>query len=174
MAPGLPGHAAQPTSLSRVRRLELDSSKSQVIFAGSSSIHPLVSKTSDLTGYLEINRDTLAHGELVVNAATLKSSNPLVDRETRRRLNTKRYPHISGTLTSAKKSGQVYQCTGEVNLIGQSIDVEGTLEMRQTEDGVQIQGSATFDIRQWGFEPPKILTLKVHPNVDVTVDLFFR
>jgi hypothetical protein len=35
-----------------------------------------------------------------------------------------------------------------------------------------LEGESTFDVRDFGMEPPKILMLRVHPEVNVRVQIF--
>lgn len=39
------------------------------------------------------------------------------------------------------------------------------------EDTIKLAGASNFDIRDFGMEPPKILMLKVDPEVNVRVEL---
>jgi hypothetical protein len=39
---------------------------------------------------------------------------------------------------------------------------------------IRLQGERTFDVRDFGMDPPKILSLKVYPDVTVKVDLIAR
>ncbi|HEY2429754.1 MAG TPA: hypothetical protein VGI06_12540 [Acidimicrobiales bacterium] len=36
---------------------------------------------------------------------------------------------------------------------------------------VRLSGERTFDVREFGMEPPRILTLRVHPDVVVKVEI---
>ena len=36
---------------------------------------------------------------------------------------------------------------------------------------IRLSGSSRFDVRDYGMEPPRILMLKVEPEVDVRVDI---
>jgi hypothetical protein len=36
---------------------------------------------------------------------------------------------------------------------------------------IQLDGSSRFDIREFGMEPPRMLMLKVEPEVDVRVEI---
>ena len=42
------------------------------------------------------------------------------------------------------------------------------------EHSLVIEGEQTFDIRDFGVQPPKILMLKVHPDVRVRVKVVAR
>jgi len=40
-----------------------------------------------------------------------------------------------------------------------------------TDEGeLKIDGRSSFDVRDFGMEPPKILMLRVHPEVHVAID----
>jgi len=39
------------------------------------------------------------------------------------------------------------------------------------EQTIELEGKSRFDIREFGMEPPKMLMLKVDPEVDVRVDI---
>jgi hypothetical protein len=36
---------------------------------------------------------------------------------------------------------------------------------------VALSGGSRFDIRDFGMEPPKVMMLKVQPEVDVSIDI---
>jgi hypothetical protein len=40
-----------------------------------------------------------------------------------------------------------------------------------TGDSLQLDGEKVFDIREFGMEPPRILMLKVYPEVTVRVSI---
>ena len=46
--------------------------------------------------------------------------------------------------------------------------------MKLDEQTLQLDGQATFDIRDFGMEPPRILMFKVRPEVDVRVEVVAR
>ena len=49
---------------------------------------------------------------------------------------------------------------------------EDEITITQVDDRtLQLEGEHTFDIRDFGMEPPKILMLKVEPDVDVRVEI---
>ena len=39
------------------------------------------------------------------------------------------------------------------------------------ESTVHLTGQATFDVRDFGMEPPRILMLRVYPEVEVSVEI---
>ena len=49
---------------------------------------------------------------------------------------------------------------------------EDEITITQVDDGtLKLEGEHTFDIRDFGMEPPKILMLKVEPDVNVRVEI---
>ena len=43
---------------------------------------------------------------------------------------------------------------------------------RVDDQTIQLDGRSSFDIRDFGMQPPKVLMLKVEPEVDVRVEIF--
>jgi polyisoprenoid-binding protein YceI len=104
----------------------------------------------------------------------MSSGNPLEDRELRRRIDARRFPTIDGDLTGMTDTGQDgrYRVRGEVTFKGATRAYEK--EMALTQDGtdrLRLTGESTFDIRDFGMDPPRILMLKVEPEVGVRVEI---
>lgn len=182
-------------------RFTIDSERSTVTIEASSSVHPIHSEAQGLVGWVEVERgddgfvdaaaETSARLEFPVDQ--LRSGNPLEDRELRRRIDAKRHPTITGELESLSPlrdpeerrdetvggsdgegdAGSRFEVTGALTFMGQtkryvhemvwSFEPDGTLHLR---------GAAEFDVRDFGMEPPKILMLKVHPEVEVHIDVY--
>ena len=88
------------------------------------------------------------------------------------------------SLTSALETGGIngvfaqglttlgYRVRGEVTFKGATRAYEE--EMALTQDGtdqLRLTGESTFDIRDFGMDPPRILMLKVEPEVGVRVEI---
>ena len=91
-------------------RWVLDPEASQVWIEGSSSVHPIRAGATGLTGWVELSTsrgkvatDPGLRGEVRIAVDRLQSGNPLVDRETRRRVDARRFPEIVGTVTAATR-----------------------------------------------------------------------
>ncbi len=96
------------------------------------------------------------------------------DRELKRRIDARRFPTINGDLTSMEATGKEgrYLVRGDVTFKGVTRPSED--EMTMSVDGdtaIRLQGSSVFDIREFGMEPPRILMIKVAPDVTVSVDI---
>ena len=111
-----------------------------------------------------------AHLELPVEQ--LSSGNPLEDRELRRRIDARRYPTIAGDLTLMEETEEVgrYRVAGDLTFKGvtRRYEDEMTLEARNGAM-VILAGERIFDVRDFGLEPPRLLLIKVEPDVTVRV-----
>ncbi len=161
-------------------RYTIDPTRSRVLIDARSSLHPIHSESTGLEGWFEADvlaggridpaADARAHLELPVDQ--LSSGNALYDHEMRRRVDARRHPTISGDLTAMKETGSDgrYQVSGEVTFMGQTNTYTDDMDLSVPEEGaVQLDGSHSFDVRDFGMQPPKILGLRVHPEVTVTV-----
>jgi len=140
-----------------------------VTIDASSSVHPIHSRTEGLEGYVDLER---AEGELSLDVARLRSGNPLEDRELKRRIDARRYPTIEGRLTELHETDEAgrYRVVGEITFKGVTRICEDEITFTLDGDELHLRGTTAFDIRDWGMEPPRILMLRVHPEVTVTLD----
>lgn len=158
----------------------IDPERSQVWVDGSSSVHPVRATATGLTGWVEIalSKDgSVAEGggvdgEVRIEVERLRSGNPLVDRETRRRVDAKQFPEIVGRVIAARRTaGDRVAVEGEIDFRGETCRVEGELTLTAGEDGPVLEGSQRFDVRDLGLEPPRVAMLRVHPEVEVRIRL---
>ncbi|MBK5289756.1 MAG: YceI family protein [Acidimicrobiia bacterium] len=158
-------------------RYEIDPLTSRVKIAGSSSVHPITATATGLTGWLDIERGrdgslraaTFA-GEVRIAVDRLASGNPLVDRETRRRIDARKFPEIVGLVTAAvpiDRSG--LDVTGDLTFRGETRSVRGEIDLAFDDGTVTVAGTQTFDVRNWGLRLPRIGLLRVHPDVRVDI-----
>jgi polyisoprenoid-binding protein YceI len=165
-----------------VTRFRIVPERSRVWIDASSSVHPIHSETNGLEGWFEaelgergqILGDAASHGHLELAVGRLTSGNPLLDREMKRRIDARRYPTITGELTAMEVAAEHghYVARGEVTFRGVTRPVDGELVVSLDNDRtVRITGQSVFDVREFDFEPPKILMLKVHPEVSVRIEL---
>ncbi|MFI5040515.1 MAG: YceI family protein [Acidimicrobiales bacterium] len=163
-------------------RYALDPDRSRVWIEARSSLHPIHSETSGLEGWFEadvlgggrVNPSVVPHGELELPMDLLSSGNPLYDREMRRRVDARRYPTISGRLTSMKETDRTsrYIVEGDITFRGVTHNYEDEMSLTVLDDAtIGLEGQRVFDIRDFGMEPPRILALRVYPDVSVRVSI---
>ena len=170
-----------PPDDAEVPQFEIDESRSQVWVTASSSLHPIKATTTAVRGWIDAEvRDGgldlagAARAELEVDVEHLATGNPFYDRELRRRAEVDRYPSITGALTAISAAGEdgQYRVSGDVTFHGVTRSVADDMEVVLIDpQTVALGGSSSFDVRDFGVEPPKLLGLRVHPDVTVRVRL---
>jgi len=164
-----------------VARYRIIGSRSRVWVEASSNVHPIHTDAGGLEGWLDLEladgkvdlKGTLG-GHLEFPVENLKSGNSFEDRELRRRIDSRRYPTITGDLKSMMraKGSSNYLVGGDLTFRGVTRSYEDTMTVDEVDDRtVTLAGKATFDIRDFGMEPPRILMLKVQPEVSVRVEI---
>jgi len=164
-----------------VTRFRIIPERSAVLIDATSSVHPIRTRTNGLEGSIQfevhadgrIDIDAGVTGELSLAVERLRSGNPLEDRELRRRIDARRFPTIEGRITEAHETSEPgrIRVRGDVTFRGTTRSHEDELTISPIDDGTwKITGGSTFDVRDFGMEPPKILMLRVHPEVHVAID----
>lgn len=156
-------------------RYQLDPDRSQVWIDGSSSIHPIRATATGVRGWVELmvagggpGATPKAEGEVRIEVDRLRSGNPLVDAETRRRIDAGRHPEIIGTVTTSSRvdPGRL-ALTGQITFRGETQPVDGELEVTVQDDELHLSGQQQLDVRRWGLQPPKLGLVRVHPDITV-------
>ena len=158
----------------------IDPGRSRVWIEARSSLHPIHSEADGLEGSVEAE---MADGRIdlgsqpkiliVLPVERLKSGMAFDDTEMLRRIDARRFPTIRGEMTHMKEGGAGhYRVRGDLTFHGVTRSVEGDITISSSNGSLVIEGEQTFNIRDYGVEPPKILLLKVHPDVKVRVKVF--
>ena len=158
----------------------IDPEASVVAIDGSSSLHPIRAGASGLRGWIEgfpnggaLSSGSEVAGSIEIDVDRLGSGNPLIDRETRRRILARRHPLITGEVVSGSviDAGAI-ALEGIISFRGEQIQVEGTMAVaRLDSDRIELTGSSRFDVRWWGLRLPRLGLLRVHPEIDVSVHI---
>jgi polyisoprenoid-binding protein YceI len=161
-------------------RFEPISSRSEFSLEAESSLHPIRASTNELTGFFEaklldngrLDLTVPPKGRLEVYIESLQSGNKLIDLETQRRLNVRRFPTIIAEvveLRAADRDGN-YRAAGNVTFHGETRRLENALVVKSIDERtIEVGGEITIDVRNYGIEPPKMLMLKVEPEVKATL-----
>ena len=154
--------------------------KSYVWIDGASTLHPIRATAAGLTGTFELGiddagavSDSAVGGHIEIAVDRLASGNVLVDRETRRRIDARRHPTITGDIDHGTVvDASTLEIEGTIAFRGERVVVAGELDLREvTSSRLVLVGAAIFDVRWWGLEPPKLGPLKVDPDVQVTIEV---
>ena len=155
----------------------IDPNRSRVWVEARSSMHPIHGEAEGLEGSIEadvadgrIDVSTVPKIQIELPVEKLQSGKKLEDAEMMRRIDARRYPRITGSTTELRENGGRYRIRGDLTFHGVTRQVEGEVTISAPdEQSLVIEGEQIFDIRDFGVQPPKILMLKVHPDVRVRV-----
>jgi polyisoprenoid-binding protein YceI len=166
-----------------VARYRIAPERSYVWIDARSNVHPIHSTTDGLEGFVDIafspdgavDVTAPVAGALSLTVDHLSSGNRMEDRELQRRINSRRFPTIEGALdkiTHSAGNGN-YVVGGDITFRGVAKHHEDLMEISNVDDDtIRLSGKSRFDIREFGMEPPRILLLKVEPEVDIRVEIF--
>jgi len=163
-------------------RYQIAPERSQVWIDARSSVHPIHARTAGLEGFVDVTIDEKgrvdlsepATARLSLPVTRLKAGNPLEDRELKRRILAREFPSITGELhelASGEDGDASYTVTGVVCFRGETQTYTHSMDIRAEGDTLRLSGEAVFDVRDFGMEPPRILMLKVEPEVTVRVEI---
>ena len=160
-------------------RFEAVNGRSQLMLdAETNVIHPVHTTAEELKGYFEaelapdgsLDLSVMPRGHMEVRVENLRSDNPLLDRTMQGRLNTRRFPSIKANLVESHETGEKgqYRAVGDISFHGVTRRLKDDLHITfLDEDTVKISGETTIDVRDFDVVPPKLLFLKVEPEVKV-------
>jgi polyisoprenoid-binding protein YceI len=157
--------------------------RSTVWIEARSNVHPIETATNGLEGYVDLELEPSGSvdltaapvGRLSLAVDRLKSGNRLEDREMRKRIDARRFPRIDGVLHTMAPNGSEgsYRISGDVTFRGVTRPHEDAMRVELVDPRtIRLAGSSRFDIREFGMQPPKVLLLKVEPEVEVRVEIF--
>jgi polyisoprenoid-binding protein YceI len=149
--------------------------RSEVVVRARSSVHPITGTATELSGDVDFGagRPDGLGGHLEVPIKGLRSANRLYDAELQRRVDARRYPVIVGeirTATAIDDQG-LFRVEGDLTFHGTTRPVTGELRVTSEGDTLVVEGEQQFDVREFGLTPPRILMLRVEPDVAVRIRL---
>lgn len=150
----------------------IDPSASTVHVSAKSTLHGIDGHADGIVGTIEIGGDgALVGAHVEVEAERLRWGNPLLDRETRRRIDVRSHPTISGHVRRVDTTdGESLHLRGTIAFLGIEHEVDGDIVVTaSTPDRLVVEGEQSFDVRDWGLEPPNLLLIRVEPIIRVRI-----
>ena len=154
---------------------------SQVWIEARSMVHPINTWSDGLEGHLDVAVDDgridlgiPPAGRLSLDVERLTSGNRFEDRELHRRIDARRFPTIDGVLAGMEPTGHDgrYDVSGTVTFRGVTRTYKDAMEVEVPDPStIRLEGRSRFDIRDFGMEPPRLLFVRVEPQVDVRVEI---
>jgi polyisoprenoid-binding protein YceI len=145
------------------------------------NLHPSHIDASALSGVIECEVDD--HGrprldrpysaELELPVEAIKSGNGIQDREMRRRFDAGRYPTITARVTQgeALEGEGRYRAVAQLTMHGQTREISGEIRLRVDGTTMTIDGQQVINVKDFGIDPPRLIILKVEPEVDLRVHI---
>jgi polyisoprenoid-binding protein YceI len=161
----------------------------QELFAGESSKHLAVARTSDVSGNLTINGDssgyTVSGITLTANLTSLHSVDQVAGRNVSQRdgvvtrqLGVQQFPSATFSATSASVPGSLnsaqvdVSAPGTLTIHGVTKDVTATAKAQVVGDKVEIAGTLTINMTDYGVSPPQAPFVTVDPAATIEFDIF--
>ena len=153
-------------------------SESVVQLHADSSVHPITGDIRELRGEAEVDVDNgrlvagpNAKGWIEADVSQLKTGKKLEDIALAKQIDAKKYPTVRYEVRGVDGGPDTYKVNGAFTFHGVTQDF--TEEARASMDGgkLRVEAEHTFDIRDFGVKPFKILTMSIKPEVRLVVHL---
>jgi polyisoprenoid-binding protein YceI len=102
----------------------------------------------------------------------LRSGNALYDAELLRRIEARRFPHVSLRLRECQAvgTGERYRLGGEMTFHGVTRPLRGTVGLKLLSDRkLVVTGDHALDARDFQLPSPTVLMLRIYPDVRVNL-----
>jgi polyisoprenoid-binding protein YceI len=164
-----------------VPRFQVNTAQSTVQVGLRVNLHPSHINANALSGYIECEVDEQGKprldqpytAELTLPVDAIKSGNGLQDREMRRRFNVSKYPTITATVTHGEAlAGEgKYRAAAQLNMHGIRREISGDVQLSVDGTTMTIDGQQVINVKDFGIDPPRLIILKVEPEVDLQVHI---
>jgi polyisoprenoid-binding protein YceI len=161
----------------------------QELFAGETSKHLAVARTPNVTGGLTVSGDSsgyLVSGiNLTADLTSLQSVDQVAGRNVSQRdgivsrqLETQQIPYATFTASSASVPGNVTSMPADVTLLGKltihgvTKDVTATAHAQVLGDKIEIAGTVTINMADYGVSPPRVPFVTVDSTATIEFDVF--
>lgn len=150
------------------QQFKLDNSKSALTVHGTSSLHDWEEKAEKQSGSMSIllseeGNLTISSLAVSVEAESLKSHKSGMDKNTYKALKTDKYKSIDFKMVSVKQikdlGNSSFQVTvsGKLTITGTTKTIDLPLKMNVSTNMVTLEGETTFNMSEYGIEPPTAL-----------------
>jgi polyisoprenoid-binding protein YceI len=161
----------------------------QELFAGATSKHLAVARTSNVSGTLTVKGDSSGYQvsgiTLSADLSSLHSVDQVVGRNVTQRdgivsrqLNVQQFPNATFTATSASVPGPVtaspvdVTAPGKLTIRGVTHDVTATAKAQVSGDRIEIAGTLSINMADYGVTPPQVPFTAVDSTVTIEFDVF--
>jgi polyisoprenoid-binding protein YceI len=164
-----------------VAQFRVNTSRSTVRVGLRVNLHPSHIDANALSGVIDCEVDDQGKprldqpysAELSLPVDAIKSGNGIQDREMRRRFDSGRYPTITARVTKGEplEGEGHYRAIAQLTLHGQTREITGEVQLHLDGTTMTIDGRQVINVKDFGIDPPRLIILKVEPDVDLTVHI---
>ena len=152
-------------------------SDSVVELYADSSVHPITGEIRELRG--EANCEVVdgklspsgATGYIEADVSQLKTGKKLEDMALSKQIDAKKYPTVRYEVRSVEGGPENFKLSGAFTFHGVTQDFVEECRAEVNGGKLRVEGEHTFDIRDFGVKPFKILNMSIKPEVRLTVHL---
>jgi len=162
-------------------QFRVNTSKSSVKVGLRVNLHPSHIDANSLSGVIECEVDDQGRprldqpysAELSLPVDAIKSGNGIQDREMRRRFDVGSYPSITARVThgEALDGDGRYRAAAQLTMHGQTREISGEVQLNVDGTSMTIDGQQVINVKDFGIDPPRLIILKVEPEVDLRVHI---
>lgn len=152
--------------------------ESVVELSAKSSVHPIHGEIRGLRGEADVE---VADGQIKLDPAPtgyiegdvdqLQTGKKLEDIALRKQIDAKKFPNVRYEVQSVDGGPDQFKITGSFTFHGQTQQFTEMATARVEGDAIHVESEHTFDIRDFGVQPFKILSLKIEPDVNLKLHL---
>ena len=163
-------------------RYSVDTGQSQVEIGLRVNLHPSHIVATGIRGEVECELDGEGRprldrpftAELKLPVESISSGIALQDRLMRGRFDSSRYPNITASVVSGEAisadEGR-YRATAKLTMHGQTREVSGEVRLHFNGGTMTADAPATINMKDFGIDPPRLIMLKVEPDVDISAHI---
>ncbi|WP_223034107.1 YceI family protein [Hanstruepera marina] len=160
------------------QQFNLNNGKSSMSIFGTSSLHDWEETVEEQSGTIKLNTEgqiSITALNISIVAESIKSGKSAMDKNTYKALDTKNHKYITFKMYESKKiidlGNSEYQVivSGKLSVSGVTKTVDLSFKMKVTADTVTLEGEKTFNMKDYGIEPPKALLGTITTGEDVTI-----
>lgn len=161
-------------------RFRVNTAESTVNVGLRINLHPSHIRANALSGFIECEVDEQGqprldqpyNAELTLPVDAIKSGNSIQDREMRRRFDVAHHPAITAKVNHGEAlGGGRYRATAQLTMHGQTREITGEIQLTVSGTTMTIDGQQVINVKDFGIDPPRLIILKVEPEVDLQVHI---
>jgi hypothetical protein len=160
------------------QQFNLNNTKSDMSIFGTSSLHDWEEVIHQQSGSIQLIMEgqmDITNLNVNIEAESIKSYKTAMDKNTYKALKTDTYKNITFQMNENKKitdlGNSLYQVTvsGKLNIAGVTNTTDLSFKMKIASNMVTLEGEKTFNMTDYGIEPPKALFGTITTGDEITI-----